>query len=112
MLNVGILNGPADKRVKILGNYFAAWEAELKDKELVAKPAFFGAACDVLDELVRASLAASGSAKVPELREVVRPIAGLNYANPSGRGLMPRKEIAQLMQVVLRERVELDASAL
>lgn len=94
-----------DARYKLLINYLKAFDAELTDKRLLVKSAFFEALFTLFEEVVRATLATSAGAKIDALRRTIEPLARLNYHGTGGRALQNRKDIASLMQATLRTTV-------
>ena len=93
-------------------NYLNAFDAELHDKRLLVRSAFFDAIFEVFDEVVRNSLALHRNAKQESLQKVVRPLARLQLTGDSGRSLPTKKNIAQLMQAALRQNVAISEDML
>jgi DNA sulfur modification protein DndB len=69
-----------EMRYRLLLNYVRGFEAELRDKHLLFRSAFFEAMFDVFDDVLRATLATKYNAKVESLREVIRPLATLDFS--------------------------------
>jgi DGQHR domain-containing protein len=100
-----------EARYGLLLNYLRALEAELSDKKLLMKAAFFEAAFSLFEEVVRTTLT-GGGAKVDALRQTVQPFARLNYHGTSGRALQNKKDIVALMHAAVRQRVSISGDML
>jgi DGQHR domain-containing protein len=96
-----LLETEPENRYRLLQNYLNAFDAELADKKLLVRSAFFEAICDVFDSIIQATIATHKNAKQAQIQQVIRPLARLEYRNATGRAL-DRKSIANLMQATLR----------
>lgn len=113
-LNTGVLLDAENEeaRYKTILNYLNAFDAELVDKGLMIRSAYFEAIFDVLDEVVRNSLAQHRDAKQESLQKVIHPLAQLNYADETRGSLPSKKAIASAMQSALRKDVTLSEDLL
>lgn len=107
-----LLDADEDERYRLILNYLRAFEAELSDKSLLVRSAYFEAIFSVMDEVVRISLARNGNARVESLQAVVRPLAQLPFSAASGRTLPTKKEIAKELQNALRHNIVLTSDML
>jgi DNA sulfur modification protein DndB len=107
-----LLDTEADFRYRLVVNYLNAVDAELPDKGLLVRSAFFESLFDVLDEVVRNSLALHKDVKQESLQKVVRPLARLNFTGAVGRTLPTKKTIVIMMQTALRQNVALSEEML
>jgi DNA sulfur modification protein DndB len=92
-------------RYGLIVNYISAFEAELNDKKMLVKAAFFEAIFEVLDEVVRNCVALYRELRKESLQKVVRPLARLNFSGVGGRSLQSKKSIVSAMQLALRKNV-------
>ena len=68
---------------------------------------------EVLDEVVRSTIALYGNAKQESLQKVVRPLARLNFGGAAGgRALPTKKAVVSLLQAALRQNVPLSEDML
>jgi DNA sulfur modification protein DndB len=107
-----LLDAEADFRYRLVVNYLNAVDAELSDKGLLVRSAFFESLFDVLDEVVRNSLALHKDVKQESLQKIVRPLALLNFTGAVGRTLPTKKTIVSMMQTALRRNVALSEDML
>jgi hypothetical protein len=107
-----LLTAEPDYRYRLILNYLNAFDAELSEKSFLVRSAFFEAIFDVLDEVVRTSLAIHKDAKKESLQMVVRPLARLNLTGVAGRALPTKKVIANLMKTTLQQNVQLSEEML
>jgi DNA sulfur modification protein DndB len=112
-LSAGVLlDSEPGFRYRIIVNYLNAFDAELADKSLLVRSAYFEAIFDVLDEVVRSSLALQRDVKKESLQKIVRPLARLDFKTSSGRALPTKKAIVSAMQAALRQNVALSEDML
>lgn len=113
-LSSGVLaDNDADFRYRLILNYLNAFDAELTDKRLLLRSAYFEAVIEVMDEVVRNTITLHGNAKQESLQKTIRPLAQLNLAGASGsRALPTKKAIVSLMQAALRQNVPLSEDML
>jgi hypothetical protein len=78
-----------------------AFEAELKDKNLLTRSAFFEAICDVFDIAIQRAVASKRNAKKESIQAVIAPLAKLSYLGSGSRALLDKKSIASTMQSTL-----------
>jgi DNA sulfur modification protein DndB len=79
----------------------------------LTRSAFFEAIFEVLDEVVRNSMALHGNAKQESLQKVVRPLAQLDYSGAAGGRATPtKKTIVTTMQAALRKAILLSEEML
>jgi DNA sulfur modification protein DndB len=90
-----------ENRYLLLRNYLNAFEAELKDKSLLTRSAFFEAICDVFDIAIQRAIGQKRNAKQEAIQAVIAPIAKLSYFGSGSRALMDKKSIASTMQSTL-----------
>jgi DNA sulfur modification protein DndB len=101
-----------EARYRLIVNYLNAFDAELFDKKLLIRSAYFEAIFDVLDEAVRSSVTQFKNAKQESLQKVIRPLAKLDYSAATGGALPTKKSIVGSMQAVLRQDVTLSEDML
>ena len=75
------LRPSSDFQYRLILNYLNAFDAEITDKRLLVRSAYFEAIMEVLDEVVRATVAIHGNAKQESLQKIIRlycrdPLAG------------------------------------
>ncbi len=99
-------------RYRLIINYLNAFDAELSDKRLLVRSAYFESLFEVLDEVARSSLALYKDVKKESLQKVIRPLARLNFTGASGRMLPTKKAIVSSMQTALRQNVALSEDML
>jgi DGQHR domain-containing protein len=103
-----LLNADSDFRYRLILNYVNAFEAEVGEKKLVTRSAYFEALIEVMDEVIRNTIALHGDAKKESLQKVVRPLAKLEFGGgTAGRATPTKKVIANAMQVALRRTISL-----
>jgi DGQHR domain-containing protein len=108
-----LLNADPDFRYRLLLNYLNAFDAEIEDKRLLVRSAYFEAIMEVLDELIRSTVAIYGNAKQESLQKTVRPLARLNFASgDGGRALPTKKAVVSSLQAALRQNVPLSEDML
>lgn len=108
-----LLDADADLRYRIILNYLNAFDAEIPDKRLLLRSAYFEAIMEVLDEAVRSTIALHGNAKQESLQKTLRPLARLNFSgSASGRALPTKKAIVSSLQTALRKSVALSEEML
>ena len=101
-LTSGILRDTdPENRYRLLRNYLNAFEAELKDKNLLTRSAFFEAICDVFDIAIQRAVASKRNAKKESIQAVIAPLAKLSYLGSGSRALLDKKSIASTMQSTL-----------
>ncbi|WP_406694427.1 DGQHR domain-containing protein [Singulisphaera sp. Ch08] len=100
-------------RYKLVLNYLNAFEAELPDKRLLQKSAFFEAIFETIDEVVRSTMALHGNAKKESIQRVIRPLASLDFGKGAiGKTLPSKKAIVALMQTALRKNLPISEELL
>ena len=108
-----LLDAQPDFRYRLLLNYLNAFDAELPKKQLLVRSAYFEAILEVLDEVVRSTIALHGNAKLDSLRKVVQPLAQLNFAGGVGGKATPTKKvIVSTLQTALRKTISLSPEML
>jgi DNA sulfur modification protein DndB len=113
-LSNGVLpDADADLRYRLMLNYLNAFDAEINDKRFLVRSAYFEAIMEILDEVIRSTVAIHGNAKQESLQKVVKPLARLNFATgPGGRALPTKKAIVSSLQAALRQNVPLSEEML
>jgi len=113
-LSGGVLLGAdADFRYRLILNYLNPFDAELSDKRLLVRSAYFEAVMEVLDEVVRSTIAIHSNAKQESLQKTIRPLARLNFSSGAGgRALPTKKAIVSSLQATLRQSVSLSEDML
>lgn len=107
-----LLDAEADFRYRLIVNYLNAFDAELADKGMLIRAAYFEAIFDMLDEVVRNSLTLYKDAKKESLQKIVRPLAQLSFGGTTGKVLPTKKAIVGAMQAALRQNVALSEEML
>jgi hypothetical protein len=108
-----LLNTESDFRYRLIVNYLNAFDAEISDKRLLVRSAYFEAIMEVLDEIVRSTLAIHGNAKQESLQKTIRPLARLTVAGGAGgRALPTKKVIVSTLQAALRQNIALSDNML
>jgi DGQHR domain-containing protein len=98
-----------DDIYRLFRNYINAFDAELPDKGMLVKAAYFEAVFDMFDEVVRATMSGRENLKQDSLQETIRPIAKLDF---SGHGRLTKKGYTELMQAAFRRGVAVSADML
>lgn len=102
-----------EDRYKLVINYLNAFDAELEDKKLLTKSAYFEAIFELLDEIVRDAITLYKNAKQESLQQVIRPLAKLDLTGASvGKMVLPKKAIVALMQATLRKNLPISGEML
>jgi DGQHR domain-containing protein len=91
-----------ESRYKLIRNYLNAFDAELPDKGLLTRSAFFEALFAMFDSVIQTTVATAKSAKQPAIQKVIQPLARLSYRGSGSRAILDRKGIVELMQSALR----------
>ena len=113
VLSAGVaLEAGAENRYKLFLNFLNALDAELPDKSLLLRSAFFEAAFETFGEVVQNTLSSKQNLKQASLQQVLRPVARLNYYGSGGRALPTKKAILALMQAALRQNAPISADML
>lgn len=107
-----LLETEGQNRYQLIVNYLNAFDAELPDKGMLVRSAYFDAIFDVFDEVVRGSLALHRNAKRESLQSVIRPLAQLKLTVGKGKSLPTKKTIVSLMQDALRKDVAISGDML
>lgn len=108
-----LLDTKPDSRYRLILNYLNAFDAELPQKSYLVRSSYFEAIFEVLDEVVRSTVALHGNVKKESLQKVIRPLAQLNVSAPAGsRALLTKKAIASLMLTTLRRTVPISEEML
>jgi DGQHR domain-containing protein len=100
---------PLDDTYRLVRNYLNAVDAELPEKGVLVKAGYFEALFEMFDEVVRATMTATGNLKQPSLQETMRAITKLDF---SGRGKLTKKGYTDLMQAAFRKSVAVSADML
>jgi DNA sulfur modification protein DndB len=112
-LDSGIaLQATPDNRYRLLLNYLNAFDAELVDKGLLTRSAFFEAVFEVFDEVVKTTIANHKNAKQDSLQQVIQPLARLDFSGSGGRAILGKKTIVTLLQTTLRQHSPISAEML
>ncbi len=98
------------EKYKLVRNYLNAFDAELVDKALLVRAAFFEAMFELLDEIVRATVARDGNAKRESLRLTIKPLAKIDWEQPGVR--LTKTTIVQLMRATLRRNLKISKEML
>lgn len=106
------LDAGAENRYKLILNFVNAWDAELSDKSLLLRSAFFEAVFEMFGEIVQSTLAAKRSAKQEMIQATIRPLAKLSYFGSGGRVLLSKKSMVLIMQSTLRKTAPISAEML
>jgi DGQHR domain-containing protein len=106
------LDAGAENRYKLILNFLNAWDAELQDKSLLVRSAFFESIFELFGEIVQNTLNAKKSVKQEMIQATVRPLARLHYFGTAGRVLLPKKAIVTIMQSALRKTAPISAEML
>jgi DGQHR domain-containing protein len=109
-----LMDADAEDRYRLIVNYLNAFDAELEDKGLLVRSAYFEAIFDVFDEAVRSSIQLHKNAKKESLQKIVRPLAKINFSGfgSPGRSLPKKGAIVSEMQKALRQNVPLSSDML
>jgi DGQHR domain-containing protein len=106
-------NLEGDGRYKLIRNYLNAFDAELRDKRMLLRSAFFEALFEIFDEVIRATMSSHGDAKPESLQEIIRPITLLDFgAVPAGTGKLTKKGLVTAMQTALRKNLQISEDLL
>ena len=112
-LSTGVLlDTEGAQRFRLIVNYLNAFDAELPDKGLLVRSAYFEAIFEVLDEVVRNTLALYKNAKQESIQKTIRPLAQVNFTTATGRALPTKKNIVSILQTALRQNVDLSEDML
>lgn len=106
------LDAGAENRYKLILNFLNAWDAELPEKSLLLRSAFFESIFDLFGEIIQNTLASRKSAKQEMIQMTIRPLARLSYFGTGGRLLLPKKSIVAIMQSALRKTSPISAAML
>jgi hypothetical protein len=90
-----------ENRYPLLKNYLNAFDAELRDKSLLTRSAFFEAICEVFDIAIQRAISLKRNARRESIQAVIAPVAKLSYLGSGTRALMDKKSIASTMQATL-----------
>lgn len=113
VLSSGVtLNATAENRYKLILNFLNAWDAELQDKTLLVRSAFFESIFDLFGEIVQNTIAAKRNVKQDSIQSVIRPLARLDYYGSGSRVLLNKKSILTIMQATLRKSGPISAGML
>ncbi|WP_373505399.1 hypothetical protein [Aestuariivirga sp.] len=105
IINGSVLGDLTDsQKYKLILNYLNAFDAEILDKALLVKSAFFEAIFAMFDLIVENSIAVAKDAKQNSIQKIIRPLAKLNYNGTGGKSLLDKKSIALLMQSTLKSK--------
>jgi DGQHR domain-containing protein len=106
------LDAGSENRYKLIVNFLNAWDAELQDKALLVRSAFFESMFELFGEIIQNTLAAKKSAKQEAIQSTIRPLSRLSYFGTGGRTLLPKKSIISSMQSTLRKTAPISAEML
>lgn len=113
ILSSGVaLDAGAENRYKLILNFLNAWDAELPEKSLLLRSAFFESIFEVFGEVIQNTLTAKRNAKQDTIQATIRPLARLSYFGTGGRTLLPKKSIVAIMQSALRKTAPISAEML
>jgi DNA sulfur modification protein DndB len=101
-----------DRRYRLVRNYLNAFEAELNDKGLLTRSAFFEAMFQLFEPIVRDAIATSSNAKRDSLQRIIRPIASISYRTPGGQTVLDRTSIINLMKSTLQSKTPISEEML
>lgn len=108
-----LLDADGDLRYRMILNYLNAFDAELGDKRLLVRSAYFEAAMELLDEVVRNTVALQGNVKQESLQKTLRPLTRLTMTGGAGgRALPTKKTIVSSFQTALRQNLALSEDML
>jgi DGQHR domain-containing protein len=93
-----------EARYTLIRNYLSALDAELDNKKLLTKSAFFEAVFSVFDEAIRIVTTTSGNAKQGSIQSIIRPIAKLDYSTLSDGSA---KRIGETMKAAIQKSVSI-----
>lgn len=106
------LDAGSENRYKLIVNFLNAWDAELQEKSLLVRSAFFEAMFEVFGEVIQNTITAKKNAKQEAIQITIRPLARLNYFGTGGRTILPKKSIVAIMQSTLRKTAPISAAML
>jgi DGQHR domain-containing protein len=106
------LDAGAENRYKLILNFLNAWDAELSDKTILLRSAFFESIFELFGEIIQNTLTAKRSAKQEMIQLTIRPLARLSYFGSAGRVLLSKKSIVSIMQSTLRKTAPISAEML
>jgi DGQHR domain-containing protein len=105
VLTGGVMSETAEEqRYRLIRNYLNAFDAEITDKTMLTRSAFFEAIFEIFDQVVQNAIATTKSAKQPALQKIIQRVARLDYRRSGGQGLLEKKEIVRLMKATLRTK--------
>lgn len=96
-------------RYQIILNYLNAFDAELQDKKLLTRSAFFEAIFEVFDAAINKTLALKKNVKQESIQTIIAPLANLGYTGTGTRALLDKKRIVELMQSTLSTSTPISA---
>lgn len=106
------IDAGSENRYKLILNFLNAWDAELPDKTLLLRSAFFESIFELFGEVIQNTLNSKRNAKQEMIQVTVRPLARLSYFGSAGRVLLPKKSIVAIMQSTLRKTSPISAEML
>ena len=106
------LEATPENRYKLILNYLNALDAELSDKGLLTRSAFFESIFEVFDEVIQGTIAVHRNVKQESIQNTVQPLARLNYYGTGGRAILNKKPLVTLMQTALRKNQPISAEML
>lgn len=110
-LNSGmILNADPEARYLLIKNYTNAFDAELTDKTILTRSAFFEGIFDLFDEVIRATIAKAGNAKQLSIQDTIRVIARIDFSAQGTR--LTKKMVTDMAQTALRQNLSLSTDML
>jgi hypothetical protein len=96
-----------ENRYRLIRNYLNAYDAELQEKNLLTRSAFFEAIFELFETVVRTAIATSKNVKQGAIQKVIQPLARLDYRGSGGRAVLDKKSIVNLMQSTLMTKTQI-----
>lgn len=106
------LEATHEDRYRLILNYLNALDAEIPNKNLLVKSAYFEAIFGVFDEVIQNSIGTFRNAKQKSIQKTIQPFARLNYFSSGGRTLLNKKDIESLMRTALRKNLSISTEML
>lgn len=99
-----LLDTDPESRYKLLRNYLNAFDAELTDKGLLTRAAFFEAIFELFNSVVQSTVDTQGNAKASAIQTVIQPLGRLSYKGTGGRAVLNKRSLVDTMQSALRAK--------
>lgn len=96
----------SEGQYRLIKNYLNAFDAELSGNNLLTKASFFEAVFEMFNQIVPSTIASHKNAKQSSIQKVIQPLAHLNYQG-TGRAVLDKKSIVQLMQQTLQTKMQI-----